>query len=197
VRRPGAGRRLVGERDVLIGLGEAMGMGGNGIRRIAVARGPGGWKVEEHWTSRGLKPYFNDYVVHKGHAFGFDGTILSCIGLENGDRKWKGGRYGAGQMLLLPDQDVLLVLSEEGELALVRAPQTSSRRSRGSRRSRARHGTTRCWSATSCWFATLRRWPRSGSPSRPLTGISLRGHRGCWSLGATGTRRNASRNPHQ
>jgi outer membrane protein assembly factor BamB len=105
--------------DVLVALADMM--GGAGIRRIAVSQGPSGWTVEERWTSRGLKPYFNDFVVHRGHAFGFDGTILSCINLENGERKWKGGRYGAGQMVLLPNQDVLLVLSEEGDLALVSA----------------------------------------------------------------------------
>jgi hypothetical protein len=95
--------------------------GGMGTRRLAVARGPGGWTVEERWTSRGLKPYFNDFVVHEGHAFGFDGRIMSCIDLEDGERKWKGGRYGHGQLVLLPEQDLLLVLSEQGELALVEA----------------------------------------------------------------------------
>ena len=104
---------------VLIATGDAM--GGNGILRVAVAHGPGGWNVEERWTSRGLKPYFNDFVVHEGHVFGFDGSILSCIDLADGARKWKGGRYGHGQLVLLPEQDLLLVLSEDGELALVSA----------------------------------------------------------------------------
>lgn len=106
--------------DVLIGAGNPNGAG-MGTRRIAVARGPGGWTAEERWTSNGLKPYFNDMVVHKGHAFGFDGSILSCIDLRDGKRVWKGGRYGYGQLLLLQDQDVLLVLSEDGGLALVGA----------------------------------------------------------------------------
>ncbi|HMC78201.1 MAG TPA: PQQ-binding-like beta-propeller repeat protein [Vicinamibacterales bacterium] len=93
----------------------------SGTRRLAATHAAGAWTVAERWTSNGLKPYFNDFVVHKGHAFGFDGSILSCIDLTDGTRKWKGGRYGGGQLVLLPDSEVLLVLSEEGELALVSA----------------------------------------------------------------------------
>lgn len=111
---------LTPDGDVLIGSGSGVGAE-VGIRRIAVVREPGGWTVEERWTSRGLKPSFNDFVVHEGHAFGFDGSILSCIDLEDGRRRWKGGRYGHGQLVLLPDQDLLLVLTERGELALVGA----------------------------------------------------------------------------
>jgi outer membrane protein assembly factor BamB len=105
--------------DLLLTVGDAM--GGLGTRRVSVTHGEAGWTVTERWTSRGLKPYFNDFVVHKGHAYGFDGSILACIDLADGARKWKGGRFGNGQLVLLPDQDLLLVTSEDGELALVSA----------------------------------------------------------------------------
>lgn len=96
--------------------------GGLGIRRLAIGQDArGAWTVEERWTSSGLKPYYDDFVVHNGFAFGADGSILACIDLVDGTRKWKGGRYGGGQVLLLPEQDLLLVLSEAGELALVSA----------------------------------------------------------------------------
>lgn len=92
-----------------------------GTRRIAVTHKDGTWATEERWTSRGLKPSFSPLVIHKGHVFGFDGAILACIDVADGQRKWKGGRYGSGQLFLLPDQDLLLVLTEKGDLALVRA----------------------------------------------------------------------------
>jgi outer membrane protein assembly factor BamB len=111
---------LASDGEILMTLGGS-GIGGTGLRRMVVAHGPGGWTLQERWTSTGLKPTFNDFVVHNGHAFGFDGSILACIDLKDGERKWKGGRYGGGQLVLLPDQDLLLVLSEEGELALVGA----------------------------------------------------------------------------
>lgn len=105
---------------LLISTGGDMG-GGVGLRQLRLSPGSEQWQVKEDWTSIGLKPYYNDFVLHKGNAFGFDGSILSCIGLEDGKRKWKGGRYGYGQMLLLSSQDLLLVVSEQGDLALIRA----------------------------------------------------------------------------
>jgi outer membrane protein assembly factor BamB len=110
---------LTADGDILVNA--IASTGGTGTRRLAVTHASGGWSVEERWTSIGLKPYYNDFVVHKGHAYGFDGSILAAIDLDTGTRVWKGGRYGNGQLVLLADQDLLLVLSEEGELALVSA----------------------------------------------------------------------------
>ena len=116
---------VIADGDLMISVGD--GMGGNGVRRIAVKQGQGGqggsggWTTEERWTSEDLISSFNDFVIHKGHAFGFDYGTVACIDLADGKRKWKGGRYGYGQLVLLPDQDVLLVLSEKGEVALVKA----------------------------------------------------------------------------
>jgi len=107
---------MTGDGDLLLSVGE-----GSDLYRIAVAQRDGGWTVEERWMSEGLKPYFSDFVVHKGFAYGLDAGKIASIDLKDGVRKWAGGNYGSGQLVLLPDQDVLLVVSEQGELALVGA----------------------------------------------------------------------------
>lgn len=110
---------VIADGDFMISVGD--GMGGSGMRRIAVKQGSSGWTTEERWTSEDLTSSFNDFVIHNGHAFGFDHSTVACIDLKDGKRKWKGARYGYGQLVLLPDQDVLLILSEKGEVALVKA----------------------------------------------------------------------------
>ncbi|MFL6229535.1 MAG: PQQ-binding-like beta-propeller repeat protein [Pyrinomonadaceae bacterium] len=107
---------VVAGGDVLLSVSDS-----SGVRRLSVARGADGWKAAERWTSEDLNPYFNDFVVHNGYAYGFDGDVLSCIDLSDGKGKWKGGRYGHGQLVALSDEDLLLVQTETGELALVKA----------------------------------------------------------------------------
>lgn len=79
----------------------------------------GEWAVRPVWTSRSLKTKFASAVLHAGHAYGLDDGILCCVDLADGQRRWKAGRYGHGQVLLAGDK--LLVQCESGEVALVAA----------------------------------------------------------------------------
>jgi outer membrane protein assembly factor BamB len=101
---------VTADGDLLLSVGE-----GSDLYRVRVAQKDGGWAVEERWTSEGLKPYFSDFVVHEGHAYGIDDGKVACINVEDGKNKWEGGDYGSGQLVLLPEQDVLLVVSEQTE----------------------------------------------------------------------------------
>lgn len=107
---------LIGQNDFLIGTG--MGMG---TRRISVKHSADKWEATEGWTTRGFKPYYNDFVISGEYLYGFDGPIFMCVSLEDGSTKWRARGYGNGQVLLLDDQKVLLVLTETGEVALIEA----------------------------------------------------------------------------
>jgi outer membrane protein assembly factor BamB len=52
------------------------------------------------WQNTRMKNKFNPSVLHEGHIFGLDEGILACLDVETGQQKWKGGRYGYGQLLL-------------------------------------------------------------------------------------------------
>lgn len=79
----------------------------------------GGFATRLVWQNKRMKNKFNDSVLYQGHIYGLDEGILACIDIETGAQKWKGGRYGFGQLLLASGH--LVVLSERGELALVKA----------------------------------------------------------------------------
>jgi outer membrane protein assembly factor BamB len=66
-----------------------------------------------------MKNKFTSSVLHQGHIYGLDEAILACVDASTGDLKWKGGRYGYGQLVFASGH--LIVLTERGELALVEA----------------------------------------------------------------------------
>jgi outer membrane protein assembly factor BamB len=105
----------VGDADFLLGTPLA------GMRRVHVTPQGDGWGDKKVWETRAIRPYFNDLVVYQDHAYGFDGNNLTCVRLADGKGRWRASGYGSGQVLLLADQGVLLVVSEKGDVALVEA----------------------------------------------------------------------------
>ncbi len=75
--------------------------------------------VTELWSNNRMKNTFSTSVFHDGHVYGLDEGILACVDPATGDRMWKGGRYGHGQLLLASGH--LLITTERGQLVLVRA----------------------------------------------------------------------------
>ncbi len=89
-----------------------------GAERVSVS--PDGRTATRAWVTPKMKPAFSDMVYHNGFIYGFDGTVFCCVDAASGTRRWRDGRYGAGQVLLLADQGVLIVTSEDGQVILLR-----------------------------------------------------------------------------
>jgi len=93
---------------------------GRGSAVISISHGASGeWSANVVWQSKSLKSKFSDVVIHEGHAYGLDEGILACVSLADGTRRWKNGRYGYGQLILV--NQTLLVQTESGRIALVAA----------------------------------------------------------------------------
>jgi outer membrane protein assembly factor BamB len=89
-----------------------------GLVRIELAKAAA---PEAKWDSHLLRPAYNDFVSQDGAIYGFDEGMFCCLDAATGKRRWKGGRYGHGQVLLIADQKILLVITETGEAVLVSA----------------------------------------------------------------------------
>jgi outer membrane protein assembly factor BamB len=75
--------------------------------------------VREIWRNNRMKNQFTSSVLHDGFIYGLDDSILACVNAATGEQRWKGGRYGYGQVVLASGH--LIVVTEDGDLALVRA----------------------------------------------------------------------------
>jgi outer membrane protein assembly factor BamB len=107
--------RQIDDNSILIGSEDL------GLVRLEVTRTDQGWTATPRWSSKAIRPAYNDFVISGNFIYGFDEGIFCCIDTTTGKRQWKGGRYGHGQVLLLADQPVLVVISETGEAILVAA----------------------------------------------------------------------------
>jgi outer membrane protein assembly factor BamB len=101
--------------DDLVFVSVGYGVGG---RLVKVSRSAGGtWRADLVWRTRQLKAKFTQVVAHRGFLYGLDEGVLVCLDPKDGERRWKSGRYGHGQVLLV--DDLLLVQAEDGEVVLV------------------------------------------------------------------------------
>ena len=94
------------------------GYGGGAALLRLIATDGGRFDVEELWKeSRVMRTKFTNVVIRDGYIYGLSDGTLECADLESGERIWKSGRYEHGQILGVGD--LLLVLSESGEIVLI------------------------------------------------------------------------------
>jgi outer membrane protein assembly factor BamB len=104
---------IVGTNRVFLSAGY-----GTGCVLVEINRGGSGFSSREVWRNKNLKNKFTSSVFHDGHLYGLDEDILVCLDGATGERKWKEGRYGYGQVLLAHGQ--LIVLCGDGDVAVVK-----------------------------------------------------------------------------
>lgn len=92
---------------------------GKGAALVEVKGSGASFTATTIWENINMKNKFNSSVLHNGYVYGLDEGILTCLDVNTGERKWKEGRYGYGQVLLASGH--LIVTSDTGDLALIKA----------------------------------------------------------------------------
>jgi outer membrane protein assembly factor BamB len=92
---------------------------GKGAALVEVTSSGNSLTARKLWENSSMKNKFNSSVLFEGNVYGLDEGILTCVDVKTGERKWKGGRYGYGQVILASGH--LIVITDTGELVLVKA----------------------------------------------------------------------------
>ena len=105
----------VGGNRILISSGY-----GVGSALVEIAPGTDGkLATSEVWKTVRFQAKFANPVEHKGFVYGMSDGFFACLDLQDGVVKWKGGRYGHGQGLLIGDH-YLQMTENPGEIVLLR-----------------------------------------------------------------------------
>ncbi|MBL8794964.1 MAG: PQQ-like beta-propeller repeat protein [Planctomycetia bacterium] len=104
---------------------------GVGCALLQVSEQGGQWSTATVWQNKNMRCKFTSPVLRDGFLYGLDEGILVCLDPRTGERRWRDGRFGHGQILL--HDDLLLVLSDTGEFALVEAKPEAFRKLAGIR----------------------------------------------------------------
>ncbi len=92
---------------------------GHGAAAVEVSHEDSSFRARPVWSNTRMKNKFTSSVLDRGYIYGLDEAILACLDATTGELKWKGGRYGYGQLVFASGH--LIVVTERGELVLVRA----------------------------------------------------------------------------
>ncbi len=104
----------IDESHVLLSSSDA---GGSAL--LEISQNDGAFTAHEAWKTNRFRNKFNSSVLYQGYVYGFDEGIFACLDAKTGELKWKGGRYGFGQVLLAGGY--LVITTEQGDVVLVRA----------------------------------------------------------------------------
>lgn len=102
----------IGDDRLLVSSGYGVGSALIEIKQVGA-----GFEAKEIWNSNQMKAKFTNLVEKDGKVYGLDDGIFACLDLATGERCWKGGRYGHGQLLLVGE--LIVLLAENGELVLI------------------------------------------------------------------------------
>jgi outer membrane protein assembly factor BamB len=103
---------MLGEDRVFLSAGYGL-----GCLILKVTSGAGGKLVATQlWKNMRMKTQFNSAAVRDGFLYGLDDGMLACIDASTGERRWKEGRYGYGQTLLV--DSFVLIQCEAGDVVI-------------------------------------------------------------------------------
>jgi len=91
---------------------------GKGCALVEVSQGPdGSFAARPVYEHNRMRSKFGTAVLHRDHLYGFDEMLLVCMEFRTGKVKWKQRGFGQGSVIQAGDR--LIVLGDEGRLALV------------------------------------------------------------------------------